>query len=393
MSIQSQSTLYDYWMALYTRRQIILVVSASALVFSFIISLLMPSVYEAKSSFYLPVNMKATSYTSDFSQQELAQQPLIPILDEAGASVHIGILKSDDVVNKLQQMFPDKDSSFFKKNVDIVSSPELFVNVHVRDSDPEVAAAIANAYSQLYEHFHAQLLSTKAAQTYNTMELKLVELDKAIEQKTDELIKFQEAHSLLSSTDTQTRLNEQTMDMENKLNITKVDLIATKERLKELRSQQDNELKKGHSKLLDSIREAMLREESEEKYLGAKTKALIEGIDAINLSTRNSLPMLSTLDTLTHEKAILDEMRFNVKKNLSEAFLQKEFPTVMVVKVQQATAPTQATFPRPILNAIVALLFGFAASCYYVLFLEYLSRLRAHKIQRNLMNSPLKELQ
>jgi uncharacterized protein involved in exopolysaccharide biosynthesis len=63
------------------------------------------------------------------------------------------------------------------------------------------------------------------------------------------------------------------------------------------------------------------------------------------------------------------------------------------VVVQKAIAPTQATFPRPFLNAIVALLFGFAASCYYALFLEYLNRLKISRIQRNLQNSPLQELQ
>jgi uncharacterized protein involved in exopolysaccharide biosynthesis len=391
--MKTQSTLYDYWMALYTRKEIILVVSLSSLVFALIISFALPSVYETKASFYLPMNMKAATYTSDFAQQELAQQPLIPVLDEAGASVHIGILKSDDVISTLIKMFPDKTRSYFNKNVDIVSSPELFVDVHVRDSDPEVAAKIANAYSKIYQDFHADLLSAKAAQTYNTMESKLAELGKAIEQKSDELVKFQEANNLLSSTDTQERLAEQTTDMENRLSMAKVDLIATKERLKELRNQQNTELKKGHSKLIDSIREALLHEESEEVYLGAKSKALRQEIEAVKESTRTSLPMLMTLDSLTHEKSILDEMRFNVKKNLSEAFLQKEFPSVMVVVVQKAIAPTQATFPRPFLNAIVALLFGFAASCYYALFLEYLNRLKISRIQRNLQNSPLQELQ
>jgi uncharacterized protein involved in exopolysaccharide biosynthesis len=391
--MKTQSTLYDYWMALYSRKEIILVVSLSSLVFALVISFALPSVYEAKASFYLPMNMKAATYTSDFAQQELAQQPLIPVLDEAGASVHIGILKSDDVVSTLISMFPDKTRSYFNKNVDIVSSPELFVDVHVRDRDPEVASKIANAYSKIYQDFHAQLLSAKAAQTYNTMESKLAELGKAIEQKSDELVKFQEANNLLSSTDTQERLAEQTTDMENRLSMAKVDLIATKERLKELRNQQNTELKKGHSKLIDSIREALLHEESEEVYLGAKSKALRQEIEAVKESTRTSLPMLMTLDSLTHEKSILDEMRFNVKKNLSEAFLQKEFPSVMVVVVQKAIAPTQATFPRPFLNAIVALLFGFAASCYYALFLEYLNRLKISRIQRNLQNSPLQELQ
>ena len=391
--MKTQSTLYDYWMALYTRKEIILVVSLSSLVFALIISFALPSVYETKASFYLPMNMKAATYTSDFAQQELAQQPLIPVLDEAGASVHIGILKSDDVISTLIKMFPDKTRSYFNKNVDIVSSPELFVDVHVRDSDPEVAAKIANAYSKIYQDFHADLLSAKAAQTYNTMESKLAELGKAIEQKSDELVKFQEANNLLSSTDTQERLAEQTTDMENRLSMAKVDLIATKERLKELRNQQNTELKKGHSKLIDSIREALLHEESEEVYLGAKSKALRQEIEAVKESTRTSLPMLMTLDSLTHEKSILDDMRFNVKKNLSEAFLQKEFPSVMVVVVQKAIAPTQATFPRPFLNAIVALLFGFAASCYYALFLEYLNRLKISRIQRNLQNSPLQELQ
>jgi len=391
--MKTQSTLYDYWMAIYSRKKIILVVSLSSLVFALLISFILPPIYEAKASFYLPVNFKAANYTTDIAQEDLAQQPLLPALDEAGASVHIGILKSDDIVSKLVKMFPDKDRTYFKKNVDVITSPELFIEIHVRDRDPEVAAKIANAYSKLFESFHARQLSAKAAQTYDTMERKLAELDKAIEEKSNELVKYQEENNLLSSTDTQERLAEQTTDMENTLSMTDVDLISTRERLKELRSQQSDELKKGHSKLIDSIREALLHEESEEAYLTAKSKAMSKGIETIKESTRTSLPVLMKLDSLTHEKSVLDETRFSVKKNISEAYLQKEFPSILVVVVQNAIPPTTATFPRPILNAIVALLFGFAASCYYALFLEYLSRLRISRIERNLQNSPLKELQ
>ncbi len=55
--------------------------------------------------------------------------------------------------------------------------------------------------------------------------------------------------------------------------------------------------------------------------------------------------------------------------------------------------PVNPTFPRPILNTVVALIFGFVFGCYYALLLKYLSRLRHLKINREMDIAPLLEEQ
>jgi len=143
-AMHGQSTLYDYWMALYSRKKIIFSVSISAMLASLVISFYLPPVYEAKASFFVPANLVVPSYT-DRSSQRLGQSPLKPLPDEKEAGIHVGILKSTDMVEKMHSLFPDKEIGFFRKNVDFVTSPQLFIDIYVRDRDPNIAAAVANS--------------------------------------------------------------------------------------------------------------------------------------------------------------------------------------------------------------------------------------------------------
>lgn len=456
-----QQTLYDYWLALYSRKKFILAVSFSSTLFAVLISMALPSVYEAKASFYLPINLEAPSYTSELGQHRLAQKPLRPAGDTKQLGFHIGILKSNDTVEKLHIAYPDKPKKFFKKNIDIVAGSEQSINVYVRDRDPVLAAEIANLYVDIFESFNQNAITRNATRTYEVLKKELGELDKLIQENVAEKSAFLEEHNIISSGHEQSLLAEQANEIESQLNMTTVDINATREKVRALNqklseeqemydvhesvttspqiekltarvqefeielskippSKQNNnnwqyaskkaQLRKtralldvelsnlitGKSKqpnsIYETLRKSLIQEASQKKYLEAREYALKKTLREINIRIHNSVPMINTLETLNDEQAILKDLRSSVKKNLAEAYLQKEYPKVDVVQTETAIAPENPAFPNPFLNGLVALLLGFAAGCYYALFLHYLNNLGKLRIRRNLDDSLLEEV-
>ncbi len=293
--MSEHGTLYDYWMALYRRRVAILFVSLSAAVFAYLISLALPPVYEAKSAFYLPVVSGAPPYTADPGAGQTEKAPLMPVTNEKEGGVHLGILKGEAISTAILEQFPSKTRSDLNLNVDFVMSEYFLTEVYVRDLDPEVAAAIANAYPVAYKAFHGRSMANRSAFPVKALENQVASIEKSL--------------------------------------------------AKNLAAQQQHR----------------------------------------DRNVSSSVVMESLRTEYRNLAALLD----STQKNLIEAKLKQENPAVELVLVERASAPTKPTFPRPILNTIVSLIFGLAAGCYYALFLEYLTKLRRYRLERTMDTAPL----
>lgn len=380
----AQATLYDHWMALYSRKFLILAVSLLSMGFAIGISYYVPPVYEAKASLYMPVNVVPSSYTGD-SQQRLAQPPLRPLPDEKEAGIHVGILKSDDVAAKVNAMFPEKDPTFFKKNVDFSTSPQFFTDIYVRDRDPELAAAIANAYVHVYAQFHADVLKADALRAQAVLRSQLKELDHQIAEKVEEIKQFKRRHNLMSSVEAEQLLFAQAQQLERDRNETMVQLEGLRERIGlDTAAGKNKHARTAPSSLSHPMMERLHR-------LEERHTALTERIEKLQERIRGTVSLLSVLKTMEETQRTLTDLRNNVERNLAEAVLQSESPSVEIVQVQTARAPKVPGFPIVGLNGFVGLILGFAAACYMALLLEYLKRLRVERIRRNLDQRVLEE--
>ena len=372
----AQATLYDYWMALYSRKGIILLVSLSSMVLTLVISYFLPPIYEAKATLFFPSNSIPTSYTSG-SQTRIAQQALRPIPDEKEAGIHVGILKSPDMADRVHARFPTVARQFFTKNVDFVTSPQFFTDIYVRDRNPELAAAVANTYVEFYSEFHIGLLKERAVRAQRVLERELAELDKRISRKTAEISDFKQRNKLLSSSEAEQLALNQTLQLERDRNEVVVELQAVQERIKATGS---DPLAGGGSQPV--ITNPLIEKA---RKLEARKNALTDAIERLRNGTRGTVTSVAVMQALEIDKRILEELRTNVEMNLAEARMQAESPGVDIVRVQTARPPVVPSFPIHALNAIVALIFGFAAGCYTALLLEYLGRLRLERIRRNLI--------
>ena len=375
----AQATLYDYWMAIYSRKWIILLVALSSVLFTLVISFYLPPIYEAKATLFFPANDVSSSYTGS-SQQRIAQAPLRPIPDEKEAGVNVGALKSDDFAEEMSTKFPGKSPNFFKKNVDFVTSPQFFTDIFVRDTDPELAAAVANAYVKMYADFHAQLLKEKAARAQQALQPQLVRVERQVTSKISEISDFKRQNKVVSSAEAEQLALSQKQQLERERNDVVVELRAIRDRIGGTGGD-------GAVDAEQSVMPSPLIEKA--RRLETRVSALTERIDRIRDGTDSTVNAVSVLQRLESEKRILDELRTNIEMNLAEARMQSEVPAVDIVKVQTARPPKSPSFPIYALNAIVALVLGLAAACYMALLLEYLRRLKIERLRRNLMEDSL----
>ena len=280
-----EATLYDYWLALYQRKRAILMVTLISAAFAYGISMVLPPVYEAKSTFYMPFTASTPLYTVGGSASQVDKVPLMPVPEEKAAGGHLGILKGERISTAVLKQFPDKTYSYLSKNADFVTNNYFMTEVYVRNEDPDEAAAIANFYPIAYRNFHKQVISERS------------------------------------------NLNATAIEKQ---------IALTEQRL-------------------------------------------------------NDLSASLTIGTVQMEQRRLTDLLDSLRENLVESRLRAENPSVELVLSESATVPTTPTFPRPKLNAVVALIFGFVSGCYYALLLNYLSRLRHLKINREMDIAPLEE--
>jgi DNA repair exonuclease SbcCD ATPase subunit len=208
------------------------------------------------------------------------------------------------------------------------------------------------------------------------LERELAELDKRISRKTAEISDFKQRNKLLSSSEAEQLALNQTLQLERDRNEVVVELQAVQERIKATGS--DPPAGGGQPVITNPLIEKA-------RKLEARKNALTDAIDRLRNGTRGTVTSVAVMQALEIDKRILEELRTNVEMNLAEARMQSESPSVDIVQVQTARPPVVPSFPIHALNAIVALIFGFAAGCYTALLLEYLGRLRLERIRRNLI--------
>jgi uncharacterized protein involved in exopolysaccharide biosynthesis len=383
----AQATLYDYWMAVYSRKGIILLVSLSAMVCTLVISYYMPPVYVAKATLYLPANNLSSSYVTH-APQNIAQPALRPFPDEKEAGVDVGVLKSNDTAEKVHARFPERDLAFFKKNVDFVTSPQFFVDIYVRDRDPELAARIANSYVEFYSEFHVELLKRKAMRAQRVLEVEQADIQRRLAAKSEEISQFKQEKRLLSSAEAEQLAFNQTQQLDRERNEVIVALQSIQEQVK---SAEKAGAKVGGSDDLQILSNPLIERK---RRLESRRNALTERIDRLRSSAPGTVTTVATMQKLESERRFLEQLRDSVELNLAEARMQSVSPIVDIVQVQTARPPTTPSFPIHALNGLVALVLGFAAACYVALLLSYLGRLRVERIRRNLADDRLvRELQ
>ena len=442
-------SLYDYWMAVYSRKGTVATVAGCAFAFALAFSWLLPPVYEARASLYVPLPPAADAAQST--------SPLMPVADEKSGGANLGILKSKAISSRVAQLVPGTRADDLKRNVDFVLGKEFLVEIYARDRDATRSAQIANSFARAYNEFHANAMAQRSARRREALELQLVTVNDRLDKANQRLLEHQADTGLMGASYDRAKLSDVTKNVEAEINLARADLAATRERLRKMEQQTieekaayspddaavsspqiellrqrisemelrladrlaslgeqhpsvivlqqslvsaRNDLRREAARSLasgsarpgstyESLRQQLIEQRNRESYLQARLAALDRSLTDTQLQRRTASPALNESQTLQREVDQLEQLQLSIQRNLETVRSEEVVPMATVVTVEVARPPEKPAFPRPVLNALVALVVGVAAGGYYALLLDYLQRAKFERLRRHMDRSVL----
>lgn len=235
----NNKSLIEHWLILYRRRWLILSITVAAILTALFFSKILPPVYMAKATFFVPKIPDVVTYHSSEPGESLARAPLIPLHSEEIHAPFIGILKSRLIAELVQKEFPHKKvGDLEKRDVDFLLSNEYMIEVYVRDRNPEFAAAIANAYVKHLDNIINSFSLPSKKNDIHMIEKMMLENERKLTKTKRELRAFQEKNRTtdlneeikqLISQKTDFQMNLQSARVEQQVNETNV--MALKEKV------------------------------------------------------------------------------------------------------------------------------------------------------------------
>jgi uncharacterized protein involved in exopolysaccharide biosynthesis len=196
-----ERTLLDYWLILYERRLAICVVVLTSVASALIIGWIAPPVYEARAALYVPAELKGVSYVSGDSTSTLARQQNAPLAVEDAYKPYVGILKSLQLAQMVNAQYPSKRiSKLLRSDTDFEVTDELIIRVYSRDSDPVLAANVANAYVAGLNQILSESSLAQVSQEPGNLKAAEQRVDGELKQAEADLKRYEEKHRIASLT-------------------------------------------------------------------------------------------------------------------------------------------------------------------------------------------------
>lgn len=235
-----QKTLLEYWFVLYSRKWLILIIILSAMITAWVVSSLLPSVFEAKAVFFVPKEPDTTTFFTA-PGGSMVRSPLAPLPSEDPQGPYIGVLKSKTIAGLVHKEFPQKRvEALLRKDMDFVLTNEYMIEVYARDKDPGLAAAIANAYVRYFNQLMGGYSLPPQSQTQVTIEEEISNNQKRLLEEMEALKAFQEKNRTANLDEEVRQLISQKTTFESQLERAQVEynennnrILATKKKLRE----------------------------------------------------------------------------------------------------------------------------------------------------------------
>lgn len=237
-----EKTLLEYWYVLYSRKWIILSVIITAVFTAWILSNVIPPVYETKAVFFVPEKPDTTNFFTP-SGGASARSPLTPIAKEDTQGPYIGILKSKAIAELVQKEFPHKTiQDLMRKDTDFVLTNEYLIEVYARDKDPVKAAGIANAYVKYFNQLMGGYSLPSQSRIQTTLEDEISLNQKKYLDALDVLRSFQERNRIANLDEETRQLISQKTSFESQLETYQIAYNENKNKISSTERELKNEL-------------------------------------------------------------------------------------------------------------------------------------------------------
>jgi len=235
--------LLHYWLILHRRSRVVALTVLSTVGFAVLISLLLPKEYEARSVMFVPSSDVRVSFRFNENSAGLTSAPVFPTPDEDVAALHIGMLQSRDITQRICSEFPQKTPDRLRLDVDFVTNKYFYIEIYVRDRDPKVAADIANAYPRNFNDLQRSFLLARFQETRRTLEAQIQKVAEALAQAKERKAEYEKKTKVLSVQMETEKLTSQKSALVSDLSSAQVDLTQAEEKLKSLKGQVELEAK------------------------------------------------------------------------------------------------------------------------------------------------------
>lgn len=235
--------LLHYWLILHRRSRVVALTVLSTVGFAVLISLLLPKEYEARSVMFVPSSDVRVSFRFNENSAGLTSAPVFPTADEDVAALHIGMLQSRDITQKICSEFPQKTPERLRLDVDFVTNKYFYLEIYVRDRDPKVAADIANAYPRYFNDLQRSFLLARFQETRRTLEAQIRKVAESLAQAKKRKAEYEKKTKVLSVQMETEKLTNRKSALLSDLSSAQVDLKQAEEKLKSLKGQVEIEAK------------------------------------------------------------------------------------------------------------------------------------------------------
>lgn len=360
-------SLNELWKAVKSRKRLIFVITSAALILSAIVSLLLPGYYAATASIMPPQHEDVGGGLASSLGGGLGMLAGGFLGSSSQADLWTGILKSSSVNGAVIERFRlkelygketlDETLKTLAKRVEIDKTKEDIVKVTVEDTDPKLAADMANAFIDELDRVNKSAVMTSGQRMRAFVEKRLIETKADLAQIEESLKAFQKTNNAV-------KLDDQSKAIIEAIGSVKGTLMAKEVEFETLKSYAAP----------TNPRVQLLN--SEINGLKEKLRELEQGRTAYGnrdiFIPTDRIPELS----LQYAKLLRDA---KVRETLFELLTQqfelariqeaKDSPTIQVL--DSAKPPEVKSRPRRALVVFLSTISGFLISIFLALFLEY----------------------
>lgn len=226
-----RATLGDYWSAIYRRRWVVLLVTASAGFISYYISARMEPQYESKTEFYVPADVAGAAMGPEQGK------PRMPSGEQDHAKAYSQILKGLESLKEISERYPEKSVLELKQDVDIAITRLGLIQVYVRDTDPQVAAQVANGFVEYFDDFNQRIIQDQMRRTLENLEQEIVLVEKERAELEEARSAFQKEQGVSALATLVQELENQRLRLEEAREMSTVDLRGVERQLATLEEQ------------------------------------------------------------------------------------------------------------------------------------------------------------
>lgn len=186
---------------LYRNRAVVYITVGVAVVSSAWLSRVLPSMYQATASFYVPVIQDVFSLTTETGGTVRAVPAPTVVRDQLRG--YFGILSSRRVATRVAELLPERTLAQIQRGTRFQLTSAGLFRITATDRDPLIAAGIANRYAESFNDLFEEISLPRATRTRRFIEEQLEKVRAELiieEEKLKEFKRTQKAVSLSEET-------------------------------------------------------------------------------------------------------------------------------------------------------------------------------------------------